>query len=271
MLPFCLNAQTGAAIVNPWEWLGQLHNTSLARYHMMRGEQRDTSTVQVLEEVSRVMATEYPGAASNRFTRRAPELLARIDAMSIEQLYAALHLQPAQQTYVNHLLHMPDNLSPAQAKAYVQATETRILTDAQLSPQERNIPLACAAIARNSADYWADYYLLDDMPYYTPERDTIILGDTLRLDRKGRPVPPFGRVLKADFFGLLKGLVGGTVIWVVSELPKVDFAMGPQVAIAFAVVLPVAESAVYNWKFRRGKVKLPEHDEPMDEWEIYQN
>jgi hypothetical protein len=268
-LPKWLIAQQAPAS-NPYEWLGQLHNTALADYHARRGDSADTSAIALMLEVAKSLQAHQPVVNMPQFQTLAPKVWTWVHAQEAPELYRLLGLSPAQVRHIEALLHMPDHYSPMEAQAYVQATEAQIMADGQLASSARNLPLACVAIARNSADYWADYYLLDDaLPYYTPERDTIIAGDTLRLDRKGRPVPPFGRVMKADFFGLLKGMVGGVIIWVVSDLPKVNFDGGLAVGIAFAVVVPVVESALYNWKFRRGRVKQP--DDTPDEWEIYRN
>jgi hypothetical protein len=287
-LPKWLTAQQAPAS-NPYEWLGQLHNTALADYHARRGDSADTSAIDLMLEVANSLQAHQPAVQTAQFQALAPKVWTWVHAQEAPELYRLLRLSPAQVRHIEALLHMPDHYSPMEAQAYVQATEAQIMADGQLASNERNLPLACVAIARNSADYWAEYYdmerfvvvendtiirgikiRLEDLKGIKPLRlDTIILGDTLRLDKFERPIPPFGRVMKADFFGLLKGMVGGVIIWVVSDLPKVNFDGGLAVGIAFAVVAPVVESALYNWKFRRGRVKRP--DDTPDEWEIYRN
>lgn len=188
----------------------------------------------------------------------------RLDQMPVPEMLDRLQLNATQQHYILALLALPEEADLPTLTSSIQALEADLMANKELTTAQKALPLGCMAIARNSAAYWDSYYDL------AGRRDTVEKRDTVRMDKKGRPVPRTGLVMRADFYGLLKGALGGTIIWVLGDLPKVQLANAAAFGIAFAVAVPALESYVYNLRFRRGRTKDQEPD-PLEQWELYQN
>jgi hypothetical protein len=251
------------ALSNPYAWVGAHHNAVL---HQLRtaDTQPDWATPAGFDSVFHALLLQslaitqaaYPQAVDSAGLL---PVLAYAPAYSLQlsqrhELYRILALTPRQIQYLEALFaadwyhtelaaadpQAAPRLTTAEAHAtaqrYLAQREAALLNDPRLTTAERTLPLLAFAIARASYEYWVAY----------PPRDTF-------RDDSDTNRPKTGRVVKADVFGLMKGVLGGLAIYVLGDFFGVGseglrIGLGSGVALAW----PAVDSLLYVRRYKKG-------------------
>jgi hypothetical protein len=213
------------------EWLGQLHNRQAA-YWLHRPIDRT---------LTQTLGTINPDDPSHRYTLYHTFQFARPTISALETVFSDAD--------------QPDNEPLAKVLSRWQQWESDLAP--QVPPAEAPLVAGVYAIARHSLEFW---HSQPDTPIKKMPQG---YSDTT-VNHSARPLKvPFKKWARADAFGLLKGLVLGTLAYGGLVYGRSTEAAGIATGAALLMNIPAIESVLYVRKYRRNE--LPDETPIPDE------
>lgn len=213
------------------EWLGRLHNHQAA-YWLHRP---------IDPALARVLGTVNPDDPAHRHTLYHTFGLAPSTIHALESVFTDAD--------------QPDDAPLAEVQARWLEWQSELAVP--VPPSEAPLVHGVYAIARHSLEFW---HSQQDTPIRKMPHG---LSDTT-VNHSARPMKvPFRKWARADAFGLLKGLVLGTLAYGGLVYGRSTDAAGVAAGAALLLNIPAIESVIYVRKYRRNE--LPDETPIPDE------
>jgi len=225
-------------ITNPYLEVGNLHNQGLEQV-ISRLSPYDVSRPVTIERI--IQATcDYLKSISGINTRINPAIdyafiaktINELELKSLSEILRHARLNEKMVCFINGMLHISDNTDYETALKFVENIEENILF-AEISENEKQLPLLFAAVAKSSINYWLDQF---KMPVGKPslwEDFVVAAGETMdtakwawREDAQGALAGMFSGALAGMFTSGVPG--AGTIAF--------NAAVGCSIAASVATV-----------------------------------
>lgn len=227
---------------------GALHNAALEKLYRDSPEPDSTA---IVRQTVHFFMPDFAPAKQARFSASLLSFLSTHDDQTTFRYFAQNH--PNTVRYLNAVSAALDT-AYLKTPRLLQNIEKEISQDSILLNEEKLALLGGLSVARASYAFWDARENLVFAEFYTTNDS---LSDTLRA--------PCGKIVKADFYGFLKGLIFGAIVWFGSEYAKVKRPTAIILGAAVALVVAPIQSALYARKYRKGKYSKKEM---YKDWEI---
>lgn len=225
------------------ENFGKVHNQALYALYCSYQDLPDTQTI---IQYQLDYFTSYP------VPLQVP--LSLTQTLSILQTFDDASTLAYYQIYYPNIYYYLNQLEPYwEVPQYQAHIFQAYLSDECLDAESRTVLGACFSVADSSRAFWEKKMV--------PIDSTAQHADSLAYAQK----VPVGKIVKADVYGLLKGLIAGTMVWFGLEYIKVPRPASILIGAGVGIVIAPIQSALFVRKYRKGKFSK---QEIYKEWEI---